>query len=67
VAKDSLRQALAQCLSASATAVAKTGTGVPAANRAVKAKQKAQKEAEDTRPADNFIELVDVVEEEAAG
>jgi hypothetical protein len=67
VAKESLRQALAQCLSARATPMAKTAAGVEAANPGVKAKRQAQKAAKDTPPAGKFIELVDVVEEEALG
>ena len=55
VAKEALRQALAQCLSPSATP-----------KSAERAKRKAPQPVDDAPSAGNFIELVDVVEEETA-
>ena len=65
VSKESLRLSLAQCLGARPAPLAQAVFGEQAASPVVKAKRKAHKPVEDSPQAGEFIELVDIVEEEA--
>lgn len=67
VAKETLRRALARCFIATVTAKTDDGLSAQAAKAAPRPKRKSQNAAHNpTGDSRNFIELVDVVEEEAA-
>ena len=67
VAKEALRRALAQCLSATVAAKSGDGLSAQAVTAVPRPKRKAKKVTDNaTGESRNFIELVDVVEEDAA-
>ena len=67
VAKETLRRALVQCLNATVTGKSAGGVSAEAAKAAPRPKRKTKKATDKaTGESGNFIELVDVVEEEAA-
>ena len=67
VAKDALRRALAQCLSATVVVKSADGLSAQAAKAEPRPKRKAKKATDNAAgESRHFIDLVDVVEEEAA-